>query len=385
MDRKIYLDHAATTPVDPRVAEAMMPFFTECFGNPSSQHSFGRDAKETVESVRGQIALLINADPDEIVFTSGGTESDNFAIKGSAFANMNRGRHIITTAIEHHAVLDPCSFLERFGFETTYIPVNSNGIIDPADIENAITDRTILVSVMHANNEMGSIQPISEISSITKKRGIPFHTDAVQTFGHIPVDVKQLGVDMLSISGHKIYGPKGIGVIYIKKGTKITPFMHGGGQERGLRSSTLNVPGIAGLGKAAEIAASLIDTEPGRQIALRDYFIKILAENPGDLKLNGHPVQRLPNNINISFNNTDGEYLMAGMDIAGIACSTGSACSSGGSGPSHVLHAMGLSDRMVGCSIRLTIGRSTTSKEIDTAAEIIAALVKKARAMTPNF
>ncbi|MBN2653999.1 MAG: cysteine desulfurase [Nitrospirae bacterium] len=385
MTNKIYLDHAATTPVDPRVAEAMLPFFTEQFGNPSSQHSFGRDAKAAVEKARSQVASLINSEPEEIIFTSGGTESDNFAIKGTAFANMARGSHIITSTIEHHAVHDPCEFLKQFGFETTFIPVDKNGMINLADIEKAITDRTILISVMHANNEMGTIQPVSDVSIIAKSHGIQLHTDAVQTFGQIPVDVKQLGVDMLSISGHKIYGPKGIGAIYIKKSTKITPFMHGGGQERGLRSSTLNVPGIVGLGRAAEIAADMINTEPLRQSTLRNNLIKKLQEDVGDLKLNGHPSSRLPNNINISFNNTDGEFLMSSLDISGIACSTGSACSSAGSGPSHVLHALGLSERMIGCSLRLTLGRSTTSEDLNSAAEMISDLVKKARAMAPRF
>ncbi|MCE5313084.1 MAG: cysteine desulfurase [Nitrospiraceae bacterium] len=385
LDRKIYLDHAATTPVNPLVAEAMLPYFTEHFGNPSSQHSFGREAKAAVDSARARVALFINADPEEIIFTSGGTESDNFAIKGTAFANMEKGRHIITSSIEHHAVHDPCEFLTRFGFEITYVPVDKDGVVDASDIAKAITDKTILVSVMHANNEIGTIQPISEISRITKAHGIAFHTDAVQTFGHIPIDVNQLGVDMLSLSGHKIYGPKGIGVLYIRKGTKLTPFMHGGGQERGLRSSTLNVPGIVGIGKAVEIAAELIDKEPARQTALRDSFIKKLYDQVGDLKLNGHPVLRLPNNINISFNNTDGEFLMANLDAAGIACSTGSACSSAGTGPSHVLHSLGLSERMIGCSVRLTLGRSTTSADLEAAAKVITASVKKAREMAPRF
>jgi len=384
-ENKIYLDHAATTPVDPRVAETMLPFFTEQFGNPSSQHSFGRDAKAAVEKARRQVASLINAEPEEIIFTSGGTESDNFAIKGTAFAKMARGSHIITSAIEHHAVHDPCEFLKRFGFETTYIPVDKEGMVDTSEIVKAITDKTILISVMHANNEIGTIQPLSEISSIAKSHGIQFHTDAVQTFGQIPVDVQQLGVDMLSISGHKIYGPKGIGAIYIKKGTKVTPLMHGGGQERGLRSSTLNVPGIVGLGMAAEIAADLINTEPLRQSALRDSLIKKLKEKVGDLKLNGHPSNRLPNNINISFNNTDGEFLMASLDISGIACSTGSACSSAGSGPSHVLHSIGLSERMIGCSVRLSLGRSTTAEILDRVVDVIADAVKKARSMAPRF
>lgn len=383
--KSIYLDHAATTPVDPSVVEAMLPYFTEIFGNPSSLHTFGQEAKKAVEGARDSIASLINAKPEEIVFTSGGTESDNFALKGVAYARKDKGNHIITSAIEHHAVLETCHYLEKQGFTITYLRVDKDGAVDPDEVRKAATDKTILISIMHANNEVGTIQPIAEIGKIARGKGITFHTDAVQTFGHIPVDVHELNVDLLSASGHKLYGPKGVGILYIRKGTKITPFMHGGEQEKRRRASTHNVPGIVGMGKAVELAGASMVEEAQKTSKLRDKFIKGVLENIDETQLNGHPSRRLPNNVNVCINYIEGEAIILNLDMEGIACSSGSACSSASMAPSHVLAALGVPPELAHSSLRFTLGRSTSEGDIDTVLNALSRIVGKLRSMSPLY
>ncbi len=381
----IYLDNAATTPVAPEVLTAMMPFFGNFFGNPSSLHAFGQDARRAMESARAEIAGLINADPDEIVFTSGGTESDNFAIKGVAGANRDRGSHIITTKIEHHAVLEPCHVLEHQGFRVTYLDVDEYGLVSPEDIIKAITPETVLVSVMHANNEIGTVEPIAEIGQITRDMGIYLHTDAVQTVGRLPIDVQKMNVDLLSSSAHKLNGPKGVGFLYIRKGTRIAQFMHGGGQEKNRRASTQNVPGIVGFGKAAELARKEMGVEIERLTKLRDRFIgEALARVP-HAKLNGHPEKRLPNNINISAAYVEGEALVLNLDMQGVAASTGAACTSGTFEPSHILKAIGLPPEMSQGSIRFTLGRITREDDVDYAIGILPGIIEKLRALSPVY
>ena len=326
---KIYFDHSATTPVHPEVAEEMFRCVTGIFGNPSSIHSFGREAKKAVDAARSRVAESIGAKKEEIVFTSGGTESDHLAIKGAAYANRKKGNHIITTAVEHHAVLNTCKALEKEGFELTVLPVDGYGMVNPEDLEGVIKDSTILITVMHANNEVGTIQPISEIGEIARKKGILFHTDAVQSMGKIPVDVNELKVDLLSISGHKIYAPKGIGALYIKQGITWRPYNFGGGQERERRPGTENVPGIVALGKAAELAARNLAEESARLTVLRDKLIKGITERIDHVKLAGHPTQRLPNNVNFVFEYIDGGTMLLNLDMHGVAASSGSACSTG--------------------------------------------------------
>ncbi len=381
--KRIYLDHAATTPTHPEVVAAMLPYFSDAFGNPSSIHSFGQEAKAAVEEARDQIAVVIGARSEEIVFTGSGTEADNLAIKGIAYANEGRGKHIITTSIEHHAVTESCKFLESRGFEVTYLPVDSYGVVDPEDAKKAITDGTILISVMHANNEVGTIEPVAEISRIARERAIYFHTDAVQTAGHIPVDVNELGVDLLAMSAHKLYGPKGVGALYIRKGTKIIPFMHGGEQERRRRASTENVAGIVGFGKAAEIAQREMDEEAKRLTCLREKLIKGLMARIEHIRLNGHPTHRLPNNVNMSVEFIEGESMLINLDLAGIAASTGSACSSGSLEPSHVLQAMGLSHELCHGSLRFSLGHGTTEEDIGRVLQVLPEIVAKLRAMSP--
>ncbi|RKY81362.1 cysteine desulfurase NifS [candidate division KSB1 bacterium] len=362
---KIYLDNAATTPVDKRVFEEMVPYLTEIFGNPSSVHLFGRESKKAVEKARSSVAELINADPEEIVFTSGGTESDNAVLKSTAFTCKEKGGHIITTAIEHHAILHTCEFLERNGYKITYLPVDKSGIIDLSQLENAITDKTILISVMHANNEIGTIQPIEKIGQIAKKHNILFHTDAVQTIGHLPVDVKRMNIDFLSLSAHKLYGPKGTGALYIKSGAPFEPFIHGGAQENKRRASTVNVSGIAGLGKAAEIAQKEYEEENIRIRRLRDKLLDDILSEISNVTLNGDREMRLPNNINISIKGVEGESLLLALDEKGIAASSGSACSAGSGEPSHVLNSIGLEKEAMQGSLRITLGRFTTEEEIN--------------------
>ena len=381
--RRIYLDYAATTPTHPEVVKAMLPYFTEAFGNPSSIYSYGQEAKGAVGEARVKIANLIGARDDEIVFTSGGTEADNFAIKGVAFANESKGNHIITSLIEHHAVIETYKFLEKRGFKVTYLPVDEYGLIDPGDVKKAITERTILVSVMYASNEMGTIEPVTEIGRITREAGIYFHTDAVQAVGHIPVDVNELGVNLLSMSAHKLYGPKGVGALYIRKGSKLTPFMHGGEQERRRRASTENVPGIAGFGQAAEIAHQEMNEEAERLTCLRDRLIKDLLKRIDHNRLNGHPTMRLPNNVNVSVDYVEGESILLNLDLEGICASTGSACSSSSLEPSHVLLAMGLSHEQAHGSLRFSLGKWTTEEEIERVLDALPRIVAKLRAMSP--
>jgi len=377
---KIYLDNAATTPVDREVIEEMLPYFTQKYGNASSLHSFGREARDAIEGSRERVAELIGAKSEEIIFTAGGTESDNIAIKGIAF-RKGKG-HIITSQIEHPAVMATCQHLERKGFDVTYLPVDRYGMVNPEDVENAIRDDTILLTIMHANNEIGTIEPIEQIARIAKERGIPFHTDAVQSVGKIPVDVSKLDVDMLSISSHKIYGPKGVGALFIKEGLSLEPVMHGGGHEKGLRPSTENVPGIVGLGKACELAESRMEEDMKNMIRLRNKLVEGVLEIE-ESYLNGHPEKRLPNNAHFRFEAVEGESLLLSLDDKGIAGSTGSACSSKKLKPSHVLLAIGLNEVQAHGSLRLTLGRENTEEEIDYVIETLPEIVEKLRAMSP--
>jgi cysteine desulfurase len=383
--KPIYFDYAATTPCDPEVVAAMLPYFSDRFGNPSSMHAFGQETKGAVEEARERIAAFLGAAPGEIVFTSGGTESNNMAVKGAAYARRNKGNHIITSPIEHHAVLEPCHFLEKDGFEITILPVDGDGRVDPDDVRRAITDKTILISIMHANNEIGTVQPIAEIGRIAKERGIYFHTDAVQTLGHLPFTVADLQVDLLSASAHKLYGPKGVGLLYVRKGTRLTPFMHGGEQENRRRASTHNVPGIVGFGKAVEMAQGSVEKEVRDLTAFRDKLIRGFQEEMDQVKLNGHPTQRLPNNVNISVAHVEGEGMLLSLDMMGIACSTGSACSSSSLEPSHVLMAIGLPHELAHGSLRFTMGRPTTVADVDRLLEVLPPVVAKLRAMSPLY
>lgn len=382
---RIYLDYAATTPCDPQVLEAMEPYFFGKFGNPSSIHSYGQEAKKAIEDSRQKLASFLGAKPEEIVFTSGGTESDNFAIKGVASAMEKKGNHIITSAIEHHAVSEPCKFLEKRGFKITYAGVDKNGLVSPGDIQKAITDKTILISVMHANNEIGTIQPIAEIGKVAKEKGIYFHTDAVQTVGHIPVNVDDLNVDLLSLSAHKFYGPKGVGALYIRKGTRIERFLHGGDQEKGRRASTHNTPGIVGLGAAVDLCRANMEEEAKFQTALRDKLIKEISGKISDVYLNGHAKTRLPNNVNFSIKYIEGESILLNLDMLGIAASTGSACTSTSLEPSHVLLAIGLAHEIAHGSLRITLGRWTKEEEIDYFLQHLSKVVEKLRAMSPLY
>jgi cysteine desulfurase len=383
--KRIYMDYAATTPAHPEVVKAMLPSFTEVFGNPSSIHSCGLEARAGVEAAREKVAEFIGAHPEEIVFTSGGTESDNFAVKGIAYANENKGDHMIISSIEHHAVLEPSHFLEKRGYHITYLPVDKYGMVDPDAVKKALTSKTILVSVMHASNEVGTIQPLAEIAKITRAAGVYLHTDAVQTFGHLPIDVNELGVDLLSLAGHKLYGPKGIGAIYIRKGTRITPFMQGGGQEDGRRGSTCNVPGIVGLGKAVDIARQEMGQEAERLTGYRDRLIRGLQEEIEYLKLNGHPQIRLPNNVNISMAFVEGEATLLSLDMEGICASTGSACSSESLEPSHVLTAMQVPAEEARCSIRFSLGKWTDEEDIQRVLATLPPIITKLRAMSPIY
>ena len=381
--KRIYFDHSATTRVLPEVEEAMRPFFLEKWGNASSIHSFGREARAAIEQARKQVASLLNADPAEVVFTSGGTESDNLAIKGVAMYKGKMKGHLITTKVEHHAVSEPCEWLKRFGFEVTYLPVSSEGFVDPSEVERAIRNDTILISVMMANNEIGTIQPVREIGMIAHEKGIPFHTDAVQSIGKMHVDVKAENVDLLSLSAHKFHGPKGIGALFVKKGTKIEPIIQGGGQERGLRSSTENVPGIVGLGKAAEIAKRDLEHTCARMKSLRDKMIKQVPELVPRAYVNGNKTRRLVNNAHFRFDFIEGEGLILQLDMKGIAASTGSACSTGSLEPSHVLLALGLTHEQAHGSLRVTLGRENTEEEVDYLLEVLPGVVSKLRAISP--
>ncbi|MBU0629742.1 MAG: cysteine desulfurase NifS [Candidatus Margulisbacteria bacterium] len=382
---RIYLDYAATTPCDPRAVVAMAPYFTEKFGNPSSIHGFGQETRSAVEKAREQVAKLILAQPREIVFTSGGTEADNQALMGVAFANEKKGDHLVISGVEHHAITECADFLKKRDLRVTVVPVDKYGMVDPADVAKAIEAKTILVSVMHANNEIGTVQPIAEISKAVKAKGVYLHTDAVQTAGHLPIGVEQLGVDLLSISAHKLYGPKGVGCLYVRKGTRLTSLLHGGAQEGGKRGSTENVPGIVGFGAAAELAANEMGEENVRVAKLRDRLKTGLLAKIPESQLNGHPTERLPNNLNITIKYIEGESMLLSLDMEGIAASTGSACSSGSLEPSHVLLAIGLPHELAHGSIRFSLGKQTTEQEIDRVLEVFPKIVERLRKMSPLY
>lgn len=381
----IYMDHAATTPARPEVVEAMLPYLHDRFGNPSSIYSIARESKKVVESARVTIARSLGAEPSEIFFTSGGTESDNWALKGIGYANRKKGDHIITSAIEHHAVLYPAEYIEKQGFHVTYITVDPTGLVDPGMIEDAITDRTILISIMTANNEIGTVEPIREIGSIARNHGIPFHTDAVQAVGHIPLSVKDDNIDLLSLSAHKFYGPKGMGALYIRKGTRIDSLLHGGGQERNRRAGTENLAGIVGMATALDIATRTMDKEKERVRELRDRLISGILGTIPHTRLNGHPTKRLPGNVNVSVEFVEGESMLLLLDRESICASTGSACTSGSLEPSHVLMAIGLPHEVAHGSLRLTLGEANTREEVEHVLEVIPPIVKKLRAMSPLY
>jgi len=379
----IYMDHSATSPVDIEVFNAMKPYFVESYGNASTLYSLGREARRAMESSREKVASIIGANTDEIIFTSGGTESDNIAIKGTAYRFKRRGNHIITSNIEHPAVDETCKYLEKNGFEVTYLPVEKDGIVNSSDLEDAITDKTILITVMHANNEIGTIQPISEIGEIARENKIYFHADAVQSVGKIPVNVEELNVDMLSLSAHKLYGPKGVGALYIKKGVRVEPIIHGGGHEKGIRPGTENVAGIVGLGKACEIAENNLEEEAQYLTSMRDELIKRVLSEIDESYLNGHPTKRLPNNINFRFTGIEGESLVLHLDSKNIASSTGSACSSKKLEASHVLMALGLKEVQAHGSLRLTLGKENKVEDTDYVIESIKNAVDTLRKMSP--
>lgn len=381
--KRIYMDHASTTPMAPEVIEAMAAAFVEIFGNASSLHQPGLSARAALEEARERVAGLIGAEAGEVYFTSGGTESDNLAIRGAALANRDRGRHIITTTIEHPAVLEPCKALEKEGFEVTYLPVTREGLVEVEALEAAIREDTILISIMHANNEIGTIQPIAEAGEIARSRGIVFHTDAVQTVGKIPAKVDDLGVDLLSISSHKLHGPKGVGALYIRKKTPIEPIIFGGGHERGMRSGTENVPGIVGLAAASELAERNLEGEMVRISGMRDRLADYVLERVEDTWVNGSRTKRLPNNLNLGFSFIEGEALLLRLDAKGIAVSTGSACSSKKTVASHVLTAIGLRPQEAHGSLRVTLGRENTDEEVDRVGEAIVEVAESLRAMSP--
>jgi cysteine desulfurase len=381
--RTIYMDHSATTFVKPEVLESMIPYFTEHFGNPSSLYGIARYSKKAIDTARMQTAKALGADPDEVYFTSGGSESDNWAIKGIALANRKRGNHIITTRIEHHAVLHTCQFLEKEGFEITYLPVDQYGLVSPVDLEKAITDKTILISVMYANNEIGTIEPVAELGAIARKHKVYFHTDAVQAIGNIPIDVKSQNIDLLSLSAHKFYGPKGIGALYIRKGVRIGNLIHGGGQERKRRAGTENIAGIVGLGTAIELATTDITGHNAKIRTMRDRLIRGVLEKIPNSRLNGHPEKRLPGNFNVSFEFIEGESMLLLLDDEGVCASTGSACTSGSLEPSHVLLATALPVEISHGSLRLTLGDANTEADVDFVLEVLPGVVKKLRDMSP--
>jgi cysteine desulfurase len=383
--RKVYLDHSATTPVRGEVLQAMLPYFAERFGNPSSIHGFGREAKVALEEAREKVAGILGAAPSEIYFTSGGTESDNLAIKGIAFANRKKGRHIITSRIEHHAVLESCKFLEEEGFEVTYLPVDSRGVVDPEDLRTAIRDDSILVSVMHANNEVGTLQPIKDLAAISREKGAYFHTDAVQTVGKIPLDVGELAVDLVSMSGHKIYGPKGVGALYIRKGVRITPWAHGGHHERSRRAGTESVPLIVGLATALEMAAGEMGQHDKLMRSLAETLYRRLVESIPDVFLHGESTGRIPNILSVSFKGVEGESVILSLDLKGVAVSSGSACTSGTLEPSHVLSAMGIPPEIAQGGVRFSFGRDNTAEDVDYVASILPEIVRRLRSISPLY
>ena len=381
---RVYFDYAATTPTDPQVLHAMKPFLTDVFGNPSSIHYMGRKAKSAVDRARAAIAATIGARPEEICFTGSGTESDNLAVKGAAGAGKKRGNHIITSAIEHHAVLESCAYLEQGGFRISRIAVDGQGLVDPAAVRKAICAETILISIMHANNEIGVIEPIEEIGAMAGAEGICFHSDAVQTFGHIPIRVDDLGVDLLSLSAHKLCGPKGIGALYVRAGTKLEALVHGGGQERGLRASTENVPAIVGFGEAAEIAHRLMQVEAADLRSLQTRLIDGLLQRIPHVRLNGHRQKRLPGHVNVSIMGVSAEAVLLNLNLEGIAASSGSACATGSLTPSHVILALGLPATLADGSLRFTMGRNTTTAHVDALLEGLPRMVRRLRAISPT-
>ena len=386
--RTIYMDHAATTPVDPRVVEAMLPYFSKKYGNASSIHSLGREARKAIEDARRTVANILGCDPKEVIFTSCGSESDNLAIRGVAFAQRHRGKgnHIITSPIEHHAVSHTVEQLEKyFGFEVTYVPVDKYGMVDPDDVGRAIRDDTVLISIMYANNEVGTIEPIAEIGKIARAKGIPFHTDAVQAGGALDLNVDKLNVDLLSLSAHKFYGPKGIGVLYVRQGTPLLPMQTGGAHEHNLRAGTENVPYIVGLAKALEIAYDELESNNRRIRGLRDRLIKGILSRIPEVELTGHPTERLPNNASFVVKYVEGESTLLKLDLAGVCASSGSACATGLEEPSHVLLAMGFPPEVAFGSLRLTLGRDNTEEDVDYVLEVLPPIVEQLRAMSPLY
>lgn len=383
MENTVYLDYAATTYVKPEVLEEMLPYFTQKFGNPSSFYSISRENRMAIDKARAQVAKALNCDVNEVYFTGGGSEADNWAIKGIASAHKNKGNHIITTKIEHHAVLHTCQYLEKHGFEVTYLDVDDKGLVNLEELKNAITDKTILVSIMFANNEIGTIEPIKQIGEICRERKIFFHTDAVQAVGNVAIDVKDMNIDLLSLAGHKIYGPKGVGVLYIRKGIKIDNLIHGGSQERNRRAGTENIPGVVGLGKAIELATDNLEEHRNKMIALRDRLIEGLLKVPYT-RLNGaEGDKRLPGNVNVCFEFVEGESILLSLDFKGICASSGSACTSGSLDPSHVLLAIGLPHEIAHGSLRLTLGEGSKEEDVDYVLEVIPPIIERLRNMSP--
>ena len=385
MQQNLYFDHAATTAVKEEVLKEMLPYFSIEYGNASAMYGIGRDSKRAIEEARERVAKAINCNPKEIYFTSCGSESDNLAIKGIAYANREKGNHIITTKIEHHAVIDACKSLEQEGFRVTYLNVDSSGMIDLNELENAITNETILISIMFANNEIGTIEPIEEIGKIAKRHGILFHTDSVQAVGNIKIDVKQMNIDLLSMSAHKFYGPKGVGALYKKEGIKCKKLQDGGHQEKNLRAGTENVAGIVGLGKAIELAEQNLNEYNNKMVGLRDYYFEQIEERIPYVKINGDRKRRLPGNANVSFRFVDGESLLLNLDAVGICASSGSACNTGSSEPSHVLMAIGLEDELANGSLRITFGDENTRKDVDYLVDNLEIIVQKLRSMSPQY
>ena len=383
--RKVYLDNAATTALSPRVLEAMLPYFTRYYGNPSSVHAFGREAKQGLDKARDQVAKALHCEPSEVIFTGCGTESDNTVLLGVAQRYGDKGKHIITTNVEHHAILHTCEYLEKQGYSVTYLPVDQDGLVTAEQVAAAIRPDTILVSIMFANNEVGTIMPIQEIGAVCKEKGVLFHTDAVQAVGHIPVDVQAMHIDMLSLSAHKFHGPKGVGALYCRKGIRLPSYIMGGAQERGRRAGTENVAGIVGLGAAIQLATEQLEENRAKMTALRDRLMTGIQARISEVKLNGHPTNRLPNNVNFSFKYIEGESILLMLDMNGIAASSGSACTSGSLDPSHVLLALGLPHEIAHGSVRLTLGDETTEEDIDYTIDVLEKTVARLRAMSPLY
>lgn len=383
--RKVYLDNAATTALSPRVLEAMLPYFTQYYGNPSSVHAFGREAKQGLDKARDQVAKALHCEPSEVIFTGCGTESDNTVLLGVAQRYGDKGKHIITTNVEHHAILHTCEYLEKQGYSVTYLPVDQDGLVTAEQVAAAIRPDTILVSIMFANNEVGTIMPIQEIGAVCKEKGVLFHTDAVQAVGHIPVDVQAMHIDMLSLSAHKFHGPKGVGALYCRKGIRLPSYIMGGAQERGRRAGTENVAGIVGLGAAIQLATEQLEENRAKMTALRDRLMTGIQARISEVKLNGHPTNRLPNNVNFSFKYIEGESILLLLDMNGIAASSGSACTSGSLDPSHVLLALGLPHEIAHGSVRLTLGDETTEEDIDYTIDVLEKTVARLRAMSPLY